>query len=220
MILNLPPWGFINKEGKIDGIHKHILDEIEKSEGLDFKYNLVPLARFVREIESGRSSFGMLLMRESFKDKVQHLAYIQNLTQYLLLSNTINATSSINSLLKLNSELKHPPESYSKLGINLKDTTVVQVTQFTQAFKMLAKNRVDSLLYTSGAFKYFLQENIEYKRSDFGEKLTFYNAQVSFFLVKNSKLYNSKIKVTIQSALKRLIDDGTIQKINDKFINK
>ncbi len=220
-IINLAPWGYINKAGKVDGIHKNILDAISVRTGLTINYELRPLARFVIEVEKGQTDFGMLIMREKFRPYVDEIHQIQDLSQYLLYAKGLSESQikSPKSIVILREDLSIPIEDLAAFEIDLNKQKPYLVTSYTQAFKMLQLKRVDVAIFTQGAFAEFLK-NSNFERSDFGSIKLLHKKQASFFMPKNAKGYTKKRAEIIRIALRSLWRDGTIEQINNHAMNQ
>lgn len=216
-IIDLAPWGYLDQDQKIQGLHKEILDEISTRTGLKISYNLKPLARFVNDVETHKTDFGMLIMRDKFRDSVDDLYTIQNLSQYIVYAKGLSAEQIHHPLniTFLRGELTIPPEAFSALGIDLDVVRKLEVTSYDQAFRMLIAQRTDAVVFTAGAFKHYLQSS-NLSQSDFGAVQLLHGKNVSFFMPKNARGYSPKTARIIKETLNDMWNDNTLHKINTR----
>jgi hypothetical protein len=83
-IIEIKPWGYKEKSGKITGQHIEMFNAMSKRVEMNFEYSLLPLNRIKSYLESGNIDMTVIFRREGMRSYVEFVGLVMPYNYYLV----------------------------------------------------------------------------------------------------------------------------------------
>jgi len=214
-IFHIPPWGYKNKMGNIAGLEYEIIKSIEKDINEPIKINLVPYNRMIYQLKNGTTDFGIFFRSKKSEASAEPLIKWGTLD--------IVVISKKSKPIKNYDDIKR-----KKIGVRLggffgkkfdNDKTLFKVSlrDYSECIQKLEAGKIDAVIGTAATLFYELKK----QRIDLSSISSPY-----FISTKEDWLHFSRLsknqhkKEKIKKSVKKLIENGTFQKIFNKYLPK
>lgn len=211
---SFPPYEY--KDGdKIVGIDAEIAELIAKELGLELEIKDVEFKAIVPGVESGKFDIGMagMTVTEDRKKSVDFSQSYATGIQSIIVKNdspitTVSDLGAEGATYKIGVQEQNTGDIYCRDDYG--DDRVVSYANGAAAVEALKAGKVDCVIIDNEPAKSYVKVNEGLKILDTEYTVEDYAIAVS---KKNTELLNK-----VNKALKKLIDDGTVKKIIDKYI--
>ena len=215
-IIDLPPAGFKNKDGKLTGIHSDFIEALEERSGICIEKKLMPYSRAMKNIKVGEHDAGILNPSDDldFNANVQYLVKLMTLKTIIIPKKGL----SLNTYKDLKNitigKVRGTP-----LGNTFDENKHImqELINYDHGVRMLKKGRIDALVGNSGGMNVIGKFNLNNYFNVQG-KFTIGQREMWLVFSKNSKNLN-QIK-PVKSAVQALVNEGAVDLIFEKFVGK
>ena len=214
-IFNIPPWGSENKNGKVVGIQRDIIDIISKDTNIPISISLFPYKRMIKFIKEGDSDFGIFYLNEDYNSFSTPLVKWGELEIIVLPIKKIKI---------------HEYKDLNKLSIGVRlggkfnkkfdqDKTILKKSclDYSECIIKLKQGRIDAVIGTAATLYYELEKQ-GLKESSFGVPYIIGNKEDWLHFSKKSG--NKKLKDKLIKFVKKNIMNGNFQKVFSKYLSK
>ncbi|MGF1742515.1 transporter substrate-binding domain-containing protein [Vibrio profundum] len=211
--IELAPAGYI-ENGKVTGIYYDIANEIAERANLDYVNALKPYVRTVHELKSGKTDVSIVLYNPVLLGKATPLAPVFKIETLAIGRKGVN--------IKSLNELKGKKVGVIR-GSNFVKPELMQgieifsVKDNQQAMRMLHAGRLDAFIGVNIGV-YYSMNKFGYARSEFG--IPYVANSQSTFLYVSDKFTDKQSLKALKAAVEQMSQDGTIQKITEKYIGQ
>ncbi|ATH08908.1 hypothetical protein BIY24_13410 [Halobacteriovorax marinus] len=210
-LFDVSPFSYLNEKGQLDGLVYKLCRKIEKESGLEFSYTLVPYARAIKLLKDGEMDMAIFYPSSKYKKDFDQLAPTLGNINYLVSLKDIQ----IKKLSDIGSKkiafirgAKYSPEFDA-----LEKSGTVFMQDYSKALQMLLLNRVDIVVISSAAFKYFISENKLDAQKSFNTFML--NEQKNWIHLR--KGISNEIKSALEQANEKVIKSNQYQSLEDLF---
>lgn len=208
--MELPPYGWIDEEGKKQGILYYMHQELGTRYGLPFRNNILPFSRMLYLLKTGRidlvsSQAHTAALEAGEKLSVQHRVKVIAVTK---------KGSNIHTIEDLTGKsiLYHNSASYSKL--EGAPAHIGRVESYQHMIKILfSRAYYDAAVFSEPAYYYWL--NMQgFSKDDFGDVIVIQENIEQWILVRKNLPLTTKIK------LKALVEEMNQEQIYEQRIDQ
>ncbi|WP_417335462.1 substrate-binding periplasmic protein [Halobacteriovorax marinus] len=211
VLFDVAPFSYINENGKLDGLVYNLCKKIEKESNLEFTYTLVPYARAIKLLRDGEMDMAIFYPSSKYKKDFDQLTPTLGNINYLvsLKDIQIKKLSDIGSRkIAFIRGAKYSPEFDA-----LEKPGTVFMQDYSKALQMLLLNRVDIVVISSAAFKYFISEN----KLDAGKGFNTFMLNEQKNWIHLRKGISNEIKSALEQANEKVIKSNQYQSLEDLF---
>lgn len=212
-----PPYEYYDDNGKIVGIDAEVADAIAKEIGMDLKIEDMAFDSVIASVQSGKADMGMagLTVTEDRLVNVDFSDPYATGIQVVIVKDGSPITKADDLFgdgnYKIGVQSNTTGDIYSTSDIEDKGLgTVERYNKGADAVEALKAGKIDCVVIDNEPAKAFVEANEGLKILDTEYAVEDY----AICFAKNNKELGDKVN----KALKKLIDDGTVQKIVDKYI--
>jgi ABC-type amino acid transport substrate-binding protein len=213
--IQMPPFGFVTKDGQNTGLLYDISNRIAEETGLPYTNQIVPFARMVGELERGDADFSMFY-RSTKNDQitipVAALVPIKNIVIGVK-GTQFDSLESLHGKLVARVRGARYDEAFNQDDAIQKFDTI----DYAQGITMLMNKRVDACIGPEIGLL-FTAKQLGYAREDFGEPLVL-NTKDLWVQYSKAAADDEKI-AALKAAIDKLMQDGTIQALVDKYFEE
>ena len=209
--INLPPYGYI-ENGQPTGLNYELANIIAKEAGYTPNNSIVPLARATHYIETGRVDVVIMFSTPFIRAHADNLGLVLPMETVVLgCADTI-----IDTLQDLSGKTVATVRGakYDDRISKINDIVLYPTRNYTQSLKMLLSRRVDAVIGPILGLSYTAKKN-NFPKQGFGTPFILSTAQGNLFFSKKSSSTNKKQR--LRKAVKRLRENGTMQRILNKY---
>ncbi|MCJ8319152.1 MAG: ABC transporter substrate-binding protein [Colwellia sp.] len=212
MTLELFPYGFMNDEGKRDGVLYKLMNEIIVESGVGKSKGVFPAQRLVIQFDKPKGMCTIVLDTPY----VEHqLEAVEPIGYSLSMGILPKAGVKINSYLDLRSIIVAIPRGVYVDERFMKDKTMSKAptSKYYSALQMLKLGRVDAIAGAVQSITY-LAKNEEFTTLAFDKPLIFSENEMTLFC---NQAVHQDIKKILKNTVIKLKENGKIKKILDKY---
>ncbi len=211
---DMPPFGFVTEDGQKTGMLYEIGNQIARDAGFSYENRIVPFARLIEDLTSGRADMGIFLhSRENEKAavKVANVFTLKN----IIIGLKGTAFKSLNDL--------HGKTVATVRGAKYDeaftaDTAILkyETNNYQQSLRMLVHKRTDAVIGPEIGLM-FTAKMSDYPGESFGEPLVLNTKEVWLqFSVKTAEENKDKID-SLKAAAEKLLQNGSISAVMNKY---
>lgn len=211
--IDVSPYGII-ENGRNSGIYYELFNMLFEKSNVKFENIIFPYARIKHELKSGHADVTIMF-------KYQELTpFVNYITALPALKNVVigKKGTSISSIDDLNNKsiAYLRGAKFSEEIDKSKKISKQFVNDFEQGIDMMRLNRVDAIIGPLSAI-FYSAKKIGLSKNFFGEP---YTVSTKTPWLQVSKKNTRKINlVKVEEKLKKLIDDGCFNRLNEKYLN-
>jgi polar amino acid transport system substrate-binding protein len=212
--LDIAPAGFI-EDGVPQGIFHDIAKQVIIEAGFIPEIQLLPYPRVLENLTTGKADMSILISNEVIEkacDALVPISIVQSIVVGLKGSEYKDLTSLHGKTVGILRKAKYD-ERFEKNNHIKK----YQFNSYEQGIQMLFSNRFDAMAGTKISLYYTLAR-LDYARKFLGKPLVLNSKTISIQYSKNS--IHPKAKHKIKMAAKRLIQQGQIERIIERYMGK
>ena len=212
MTLELVPYGYINKEGKEDGVFYDIMNEIITESSIGKSYGIFPAKRLVAEFANPK---GMCTIVVNSPYVNNQLEVIEPIGYKMSVGVLPKAGIKLDSYLDLKNIIVALPRGVYVGDRFMNDKTITKAStpRYYSALLMLKAGRVDAVVGALQSFIY-IAKNKEFTGQKFGKPLIFSENEPTLFC---NNAVTKKVRKRLKSTLVQLKTSGKVQKILDRY---
>ena len=207
----LAPYGY-TENGQSTGLNYELANAIAKEAGYTPDNSIVPLVRATHYIKAGKMDVVIMFPTPFIATHADNLGLVLPM-ETVVLSRTDTTIKALKDLtgktIATVRDAKYDDRISKMKGIHLYPTR-----NYTQSLKLLLSRRVDAVIGPILGLSYTARKN-NFPRQVFGTPFILSTAQGNLFLSKKSSSADKKQRLS--NALKRLRENGTMQKILSKY---
>lgn len=214
-VIKNAPLGFTNKDGQVVGEHFDYLSAIEDDSNICINKFFLPYPRIWSSIKSGKHDGGIVFKSASRSFYVDYVALIRTVKTVVIPAKGIalNGYADLKSIRIGKVRGTHLSRDFD----NDKTLSIVEVTTYEQAIKMLKLGRLNAVAGSALVLSYQLTKYNALNIVDISKKVTLGEKEQWLQLTKNS-VTSDKIEALRESII-RLKKAGTFDTIMDKYYN-
>lgn len=217
-VIDISPWGYRGKDGKPAGQHIEMFDALSKRSGIPFEYSLVPLERVKVHLKVGKADMTVIFHREEMADYVEFIGLVMPYNYYLVGKKGVlfdkQTLKSVQSVGFARGE-----EDVAKKCFTDKFASKAKmrpVDDYGVLLKMVAADRFDAVTIPSKGLKAYL-DKIGADQSLIGRLFVLCRNEAYLQFSRKSPQFSPVIIEKLQTALRAMRKDGTIEKIAAKY---
>lgn len=212
-VIENKPQGYQYSTSHTKGVHWEYIEAIESESGLCIKKTLTPYARIWRSLEEGNHDGGIIFSSPDRADIVRLIAPIREIKTVVV--------------AKKSQQLEHYDDLY-RLSIgkvrgsrlndqfdNDDELNIVNLTHYSQATKMLSKDRIDAMAGGAQMIAYQLHTNNMNSLLDSGNRLVL-GSRTQWLQMSQKSQHLDKAD-ELAAAINRLVENGTFDDIMEKY---
>lgn len=208
--MDLPPYGWIDKEGKPHGILYELTEEIGKRSGLPYTHKIRPFPRMLSELKIGKVD----LLSSQAHQRSLEVGEKLTIQHYIDVIAATKKDSNIKTIgdLKNKSLLYHQNASYKQLEGLPKDITYTR--GYKQALISLHKREgLHAAVFSEPAY-YFWMKHLGLTSNDFGKVITIEKNKKQWIFVRKDFPLEIRIK------LKKIVEDIRSEGLYESLLKK
>lgn len=206
----LPPWGWVDKDGTPRGIIYDLHQDIATRTGMPFTNELYPFARLIEMLGKGELDFVSGQPHQSLLEAGEKLALLHTVTIVAV----TKKGSDIHSLqdLKGKTVIFQRVASYPQL--DALPGRIIRVESYDQAIQILfLRNEADAAVFSEPSF-YFFRKAHGYTDQDFGDIIPIERDREDWVFVRRG------LPQPVKEALKKAVEQATRDHAYDKLLDK
>jgi|GEM_PF-869151 len=211
--ISVPPFGFIGTDGKPTGMMFEISNKIAEEAGFEYTNKIVPYARTIVHLTSGKSDFVLRFSNSKLPAVAIPLVPIVSMQNILL----FNAGHPFKNLESLSGKSVGVVRG-GKFDVNFDSNTTinkVSVNNYSQMLQMLTNKRLDGVI-GSNVGLYYNAKKLGITQDKFSTPLLLNSKDfILHFSKKNSDI---NIMNRLKASVARLKRTGEFKKIIDKYM--
>jgi ABC-type amino acid transport substrate-binding protein len=207
------PFSFKDQDGKLVGFDVDLLDALAKKCGFTYKITPTEYDNLFMSISNGEYDIGMgqVCITDERKKKMDFTEpYAHAGLQFIVKKDS--GITSIDQLKGKKIAVEKGTAAHKYVTEHCKDSEIVVFPQISAAFLEVEQGKADALMQDKPNAAYYIKKHPESNLMLMGNETD--KIPDGFALVKNSPY-----KAELDKALKELQDDGTIKKLEDKWLN-
>ena len=207
------PFAFKDENSKLVGFDLDLLDAMSKKLGFTYKVTPTEYDNMFMAVANGEYDIGMgqVCITEERKKKMDFTEPYENAGLQFIVRKDENLTS-VDQLKGKKIAVEKGTASHKYVTEHCKDSEIVVFPSISAAFMEVEQGKADALMQDKPNAVYYLKKHPESGLTLLGEETA--KIPDGFALPKDSP-YNAEF----DKALKELQEDGTIKKLEDKWLN-
>lgn len=207
------PFAFKDENSKLVGFDLDLLDAMSKKLGFTYKVTPTEYDNMFMAVANGEYDIGMgqVCITEDRKKKMDFTEPYENAGLQFVVRKDENLTS-VDQLKGKKIAVEKGTASHKYVTEHCKDSEIVVFPSISAAFMEVEQGKADALMQDKPNAVYYLKKHPESGLTLLGEETA--KIPDGFALPKDSPY-----KAEFDKALKELQEDGTIKKLEDKWLN-
>ena len=207
------PFAFKDENSKLVGYDLDLLDAMSKKLGFTYKVTPTEYDNMFMAVANGEYDIGMgqVCITEDRKKKMDFTEPYENAGLQFIVRKDENLTS-VDQLKGKKIAVEKGTASHKYVTEHCKDSEIVVFPSISAAFMEVEQGKADALMQDKPNAVYYLKKHPESGLTLLGEETA--KIPDGFALPKDSPY-----KAEFDKALKELQEDGTIKKLEDKWLN-
>lgn len=207
------PFAFEDENSKLVGYDLDLLDAMSKKLGFTYKVTPTEYDNMFMAVANGEYDIGMgqVCITEERKKKMDFTEPYENAGLQFIVRKDENLTS-VDQLKGKKIAVEKGTASHKYVTEHCKDSEIVVFPSISAAFMEVEQGKADALMQDKPNAVYYLKKHPESGLTLLGEETA--KIPDGFALPKDSPY-----KAEFDKALKELQEDGTIKKLEDKWLN-
>ncbi|UTJ07267.1 substrate-binding periplasmic protein [Arcobacter roscoffensis] len=208
--MDLPPYGWIDKQGKPHGIIYELTEEIAKRSGLPYTHKIRPFPRMLTELKIGKAD---LISSQAHKQSLEAGDKLE-IQHYIDVITVTKKDSNIQTIkdLKNKNLIYHHNASYKQLeGLPNKITYIRGYKE--SLITLYNRQGLDAAVFSEPAY-YFWKKNLRLSSKDFGKVLTIEKNKEQWIFVRKD------LPNEIRTKLKKIVEDIRNEGLYDSLLKK
>lgn len=217
-VINLRPWGYIGADGKPAGQHIEVFDTLSERSGIPFTYSVMPIPRVKKYLISGLTDMTVIFRRQEMAPHVDFLGLVLPYNYYLVGRKGEHFNkSSIKSITRVGYS-RDEEDVVKKCFSDQYNSTakLVPASNYGNLIKMLNGKRFDAATIPSKGLKSYL-DKVGADEKEIGNLFVLCENEAYLQVSKKSPNLNKTIIKTLSDTLKKMREDGTIERIAEKY---
>lgn len=207
------PFAFKDENSKLVGYDLDLLDALSKKLGFTYKVTPTEYDHLFMAVSNGEYDIGMgqVCITDERKQKMDFTEPYENAGLQFIVRKDSGITS-VDQLKGKKIAVEKATAAHKYVTDNYKDSEIVVFPAISAAFMEVEQGRADAMMQDKPNAVYYLKKHPESGLTILGEETA--KIPDGFALPKNSPY-----KAELDKALQELKDDGTIKKLEDKWLN-
>lgn len=212
--VEMAPFGFFTKDKKSTGLLYDISNQIAEAAGIPYNNRIVPFARLIKELESGRADFGIFFLsktNEKIAVKVAPVIPLENIVVGRKDTHFDSLKSLHGKTVATVRKAKYDEAFTSDFAIKKYETR-----SYGHSVRMLMNKRLDAMIGPKIGL-YFTANRMGYSVEDLGIPLIL-NTKDTWLQFSRKKPDKAKIIAELKRAAERLEQNNIIRELADKYV--
>lgn len=214
-IFEIAPWGYRNSNGNIAGLEYDIIRSIENDIKEPIKVNLVPYNRMIYQLKNGTTDFGIFFRSKKSEESAEPLIRWGTL-DIIVITKKGRVVKNYNDLKGLKIGVRLGGYFGNKFD-NDKKLFKVNLRDYKECIERFKVGKIDAVIGTAATLYDEIQR----------QNININSIETPFFIsTKEDWLHFSRLsqnqhkKEKIKKSVKKLIENGTFNRIFNKYLPK
>ncbi len=212
--IDLAPFGFLTEEGQKTGMLYEMGNQIAQEAGFTYENRIVPFARLIEELSTGRADAGIFLHsreNEKLAVKVANIFTLKNIVIGL-------KGTAFKSLNDLHGKTVATVRGAIYDEAFTADTAIIkyETTDYQQSLRMLVHKRIDAVIGPEIGLM-FTAKMSDYPKETFGDPLVL-NTKETWLQFSRKTAEENKDKIAaLKAAAEKLLQHGDINAVMNRY---